>query len=402
MPVDLTKLPQQQPALQPFSWWFWAILLLAFVIIGCLTTFILSFFYSISNLFFVLGALILPVVIWGFTFLCGIYYRGYREAYIKKWNLYRQTRRQQLIDYARRALYVLDYSVITEHGESGNSNGVVSNQYAVVAKRPSNGSSPIPHSALAVPINLTRNDFYQRLLILFKQWQEKYQLQFSQLPIDLKIHVRLFIDTPVKIDNLDIIWLKTLGTIIKPTSFSTEDTRNCSTFTEQWLDNSEHDDDLLLVINTHLFNLPTLNEAESAILILFAGENAIKATSLANYQHPFAKVYRAEQTDKLNQTIDNAILWGDVDNKAYDGVWYSSVTTEQNIEIMNYFNSIKFEYDAIYNIDNSIGNTKYSAYFLALVLAIENTLKTQNKQLVMVSEPKLTASVVTSKIREQK
>lgn len=396
MPVDLTKLPQIQPPLKKFSWWFWAILLLVFIVISCLITLVISFFYPLPNLYFVFGSLVLPAVAWLFTFLYGIYYRGYREAYIKEWNVRREARRKQLIDYARRGLYVLGYSLITEYGEGGNASGVVSSLYAVTAKRPSSGGIPIPHSALALPDNVSSSLFYERLQHLFKEWQQQHQSLLITFPDDLKVHVRLFIDTSTPVDKLEMLWQQTFGKLIHASNFSIENTKNSSTFIEQWLDNSEHDEDLLLLINAHLFSLPNKNEAESAMLMLLAGEQAINRLTSLKERDLLAKIYRSEQTDTLNQTIDNALLWGDADAKPYDGVWYSGVSVEQNIEIMNHFNHIEFEHGEIFNIDTSIGYTQDSAYFLAMALAVEHALETKNKQLIIIGQPKATACVVTT------
>lgn len=396
MPVDLTKLPQIQPPLKKFSWWFWAILLLVFIVIGCLITLVISFFYPLPNLFFAVCSLVLPAVAWLFTFLYGIYYRGYREAYIKEWNLRREVRRKQLIDYARRGLYVLGYSLITEYGETGNASGVVSYQYALTAKRPSSGGSPIPHSALVLPDNVSSSFFYERLQYLFKEWQQQHQSLFKTLHDGFKVHVRLFIDTSTSVDQLEILWQQTFGKLIHASSFSIENAKNSSTFIEQWLDSSEHDDDLLLLINAHLFRSPSKNEAESAVLMLLAGEQAINRLTSLEEKDAMAKIYRSEQTDTLNQTIDNALLWGDADAKPYDGVWYSGVSVEQNIEIMNHFNHIEFEHGEIFNIDTSIGYTQDSAYFLAMALAVEHALETKNKQLIIIGQPKATACVVTT------
>lgn len=400
MPVDLTQLPQIQPPLKKFSWRYWTILLIVFIAIGCLITIVVSFFYPQSNLSLVLYALVLPTTIWLLVFLYGIYYRGYREAYIKGWNLYREKRRQQLIDYARRGLYVLHYSLTTEYGQKRNASSVVSGQNVITAKIPNGESHAIAHTTLPLPDNIKSSFFYERLEIIFKYWRVECKSLFALIPTDLNIHVRLFIDTSTPVDNLEKLWQKTFGKLIFSSSFRVEDNKNSSTFIEKWLDNSEHDDDLLLLINVHLFSSPKQNEAESAVLMLLVGEQAINRLTSLKEQDMLAKIYRSEQTDTLEQTIDNTLLWGQEHNQPYDGVWCSGVTTEQNIEIMNHFNYIEFEHGNIFNIDTSIGNTQNSAYFFATALAIEHALETNNKQLIIIGQPKITASVVTTIARK--
>ncbi|WP_392559030.1 hypothetical protein [Orbus mooreae] len=154
MPVDLSKLPQSLLPIKKFSWWFWGILLLVLIVTGSTITFIISFFYSLSDLLLILGTIVIPACLWIFSLLYGIYYRGYREEYIKQWNIHHDKRKQQLVVYARRGLYILYHSLITEYGEEGNGNGVASNHYSIITKRHANGDNSISHSALSLPNNI--------------------------------------------------------------------------------------------------------------------------------------------------------------------------------------------------------------------------------------------------------
>jgi hypothetical protein len=244
-----------------------------------------------------------------------------------------------------------------------------------------------------MPESIVNVDFYERLQYLLKEWQQDHYLLLNDLPKSLELHVRLFIDMPIKLDHITDLWQKTLGNVVTSASFNIECSKTSTTFIEQWLNDREHDNALLLVINVHLFNKPQVNEAESAVMMLFAGENAVKR--LPQLPDSLVKVYRSEQTASLTQTLNNALLWGEEDDKAYDGVWYSGISAAQNIDIMNHFDEIKFNHQQIINIDTSIGNAQHSAYFLALGLAIEQSLSSQNKQLVIVGQPAITASAVT-------
>lgn len=392
MPVDLTKLPKPLLPLKKFSWWFWGILLLALIVTCCLITFIVSFFYSLSDLLLILCAAIGPISLWIFSLLYGIYYRGYREEYVKQWNLHRDKRQQQLIDYARRGLYVLSLTLTTKHGDSGNAQGVTSKSYSINGSRDNN---LIAYEPQKLHLGITASDFYSRSEIFFVKWCDEYKSFFSGLSYNHNIHVRLFIETSSEVENIETLWFQTLGRLIRPTSFAIEEVKNSALFTQQWLDNSDHDDDLLLLINVHLFSSPSQNEAEEVLLMLLAGEQAFKKLADVIESDKVVKIYRSEQTAELAKTLDHALLWGQEDKKSYDGVWYSGVSNQQNIDIMKHFNDIEFEPGGIFNIDTTIGNAKNSAYFFALALAVEYAQSTGNKQLVVVGEPDITASVVT-------
>ncbi|RKS84475.1 hypothetical protein DES39_2151 [Orbus hercynius] len=396
MPVDLTKLPQPLPPLQKFSGWFWAMLLFAFVVAGGLITLIVSFFYSLSDLLLILCAVVVPIGLWVFSLLYGIYYRGYREAYIKQWNINRNGRREHLIDYARRGLYVLSHSVLTRYGESGNANGVTSNSYSINGDNFGNDNELISYKQQKSYLDITPSNFDARLEALFIQWCNEYQSLLTALPNNLQIHVRLFIETPTKIENIEALWQRTFGKLICPASIMVNSPCRGTLFTQVWLDNSDYDDDLLLLINARLFAFPIKNDAEEALIMLLAGEQAIKKLTEVVNTDKIAKIYRSEQTGELAKTLDHALLWGAKHSASYDGVWYSGISTQQNIDIMNYFNQIEFDPGSIFNIDTTIGNAKHSAYFFALALAVEHTLSTGNKQLIVVGEPDITASVVAT------
>lgn len=396
MSVDLTKLPDPLPPLKKSNGWFWVILLFIFIIIGSLATGIISFSFSVSNLLFMLGCLVLPIVLWLFTFLYGIYQRGYREAYIKQWNIHREDRRQELIDFARRGLYVVRSTIITEYGKGSNGEGVANGQYAISAKIPSGGNSPIPHSAIKLPSNIKSSYFQERIKQFFVDWQQEYHSILSKLPADRNLHVRFFVDADTPIANIGTLWQQTFGKTIFPASISVENAKSSMLFIQQWLDNSDHDNDLLLVINVHLFSSPQKYEAEEALFLLLAGEKAVKDVESIIETSKLVKIYRSEQMGELNKTLDHALLWGADDEKPYDGVWYSSVSIEKNIEIMNYFNEVEFDQGNVFNIDTTIGNARDSAYLFAIALAAEYAAVSDNKQLVIVGEPDITASVVAS------
>jgi hypothetical protein len=148
MSYNLNSLPEPLPELKKFNFSFWAMLLLAFLVIGSITTWIVSLFYPISNVLLVVAGLGLPVGVWLFVFLYGLYCRSYHKYSIAERNAGREQHRQELISEARRGLYLLKSLLITEYGQNGNANGVLSGQHMVRAKSPHNGGVPIAHTTL--------------------------------------------------------------------------------------------------------------------------------------------------------------------------------------------------------------------------------------------------------------
>ncbi|MCO6557157.1 MAG: hypothetical protein J6577_07950 [Gilliamella sp.] len=396
MSIDLTLLPAPLSDAKKMNFWFWGVLLIVFILLGCIITVTLSFFYDISDILFISGLFAFPFVFWLFIFLYGVYLYGNRLAYIEQWNLCIEKRKQKLINYGQRGLYVLGFSLISEQGDAGNAAAIVNNDFLITSKLHPNSGIITPHTTLSVIDGMTSERINERLKVIFTRFKKEYKAKFAAVLTQSNLHVRLFIDAEISNDKIKALWMETLGKrICHPASFEIEEPSHSSTFIETWLDNSAHDDELLLVINTHLFSAPIKDEGEFASMLVLAGENVNRAPFFPTANSPLIKVYRSEQKTEFTQTIEHALLWSSADDNQYGGVWYSGISTDFKNEIMHYFNQIQFEAKNYFNIDNSIGYAGYCSYWLALVLAIENVSMKKDKQLIMVGKTPLTASVVS-------
>ncbi|MCX8574731.1 MULTISPECIES: hypothetical protein [unclassified Gilliamella] len=395
MPVDLTLLPKPKPEVKKINRWFWVILLVGFILCGSIITFVLSFFYNIPNNLFISGFFLFPFFAWLLIFLNGIYFHGYRKNYNKEWNLHRERRKQQLIKYGQRGLYVLEHALVTQQGNTENVRALKNKSFQMIAKQYGNDGAVIAYTSL---INDYKNNDsnYNFLKSVFEQWKAKFKVKFLTLNSNINIHVRLFFESELEENKMEVLWSETLGKIINdPASFKIEEPKNSSTFIESWLDNSQHDNELLLVISSHMFQTPVKNEGEFISMLLLAGENVDKNCYASDISKSGVKVHRSEQTNVLNNTIDNALLWSSDIAAPYDIVWCNCMTTDIKNDIMNYFNEIRFEPKDVLDVENSIGNAGLCSYWLNLALAIENIVQSKNKQLVILGSPYVTASVVS-------
>lgn len=355
-----------------------------------------QFFYDISDILFISGLFAFPFVSWLFIFLYGAFLYGNRVIHIEQWNLCIEERKQKLINYGQRGLYVLGFSLITEQGDTGNANALINNDFIITSKLHPNSGIVIPHTSLSAFGDMTSDRFDDRLKLILTHFEKEYKTKFSTVLDQKNLHVRLFIEAEIPNDKIKTLWMMTLGKMISyPVSFEIENPVNSSTFIETWLDDRAHDDELLLVINTHLFSIPIKNEGEFASMLILAGENVKIEQLFPIFNSPSIKVHRSEQKAKLTKTIDHALLWGSGNDNYYGGVWYNGILPDLNTEILNYFNQIQFEAKDHFNIDGSIGYAGYCSYWLALALAIDNAFIKKDKQLVMVGKSQLVASVVS-------
>ncbi|KFA59878.1 hypothetical protein A9G48_06695 [Gilliamella sp. wkB18] len=398
MSIDLTSLPKPMPEAKKLNLRLWALLLIVFIFIGTIITVVASFFYRIPNALFLSGAFVFPVLIWGGLFLYRFYAYSYRKIYNNEWNLYREQRKEEMINDGQRGLSVLGYSLITEKGTIGNAAALIDNRFLMTSKHHPTCSTVVPHTSLFLNSEIDINNVNGYLTFLFNQWKKELKNKFSTLLAHENIHVRLFMEIgkSVEIDKLQTLWNETIGTIIPhPASFVFEKPSDSNTFIESWLDNEEYYNDLLLIFNLHLFDIPTKNEGEFASWLFLAGENT-DISALLEDDSILVKVHRSEQTSSLSQTIDNALLWGNVNNASYDSVWYNGVSSELKINIANYFNQIEFKPKNMLNVEGSIGYAGLCSYWLCLSLAIENAYNSKSNQLIVIGKPqKATVSAVS-------
>lgn len=403
MPVDLTLLSDPKPEVKKFNRWFWGILLLVFILIGSIITIVLSLSYSIPNEQFVSGIIIYPLLAWVLLFLYNYYLYGYRKIYNREWNIHLEARKQELINYAQRGLYVLEHSLVTEYGKFENANKLKENKIVMTKKSHPKSSSPTNHSSLPIPDNCNSDDFCERLKPIFITWKELLDNKLDSIPRDIKLHVRLFIEPTESSDKITELWSKTLGNIVRrPSSFIIENPNKSDTFIESWLDDSDHDHELLLLITARMFYAPADKDGEFASMFLLAGEKIDKKRFLLN-DHPFLiKVHRCEKKSTLTQTIDDALHWASNIDSNFDAVWFNGVSYELESIVKDHLNKIEFESENIFNIESSIGYAGCCTYMLGLALAIDNAFLTKNKQLIVIGKPNLVASVVSCLQEENK
>lgn len=397
MSIDLSSFTKSAPKVKKLNLWLWGLLLIIFILLGFIITGTLSFFHSMPNELFLSGVVGFPVLIWSVLFLCCFFVYKYRKTYHQELNLFQQQRRQELIDKGQQGLYVLGYSLTTEKGRQGNAAALINNSFLITSKPYPTCAAVIPHTSLFFSSEIDINDINGYLASLFNQWKKDIKNQFSDLLSHKNIHVRLFIELgkSVEVDRLKTLWAETIGTVIPyPASIIFDEPGNSNTFIESWLDNEEYSNDLLLILTLHLFDIPTKNEGEFAAWFFLVGEK-VNPKLLLHREPTLVKVHRSEQTSSLNQTINNALLWGSTDNTSYDTVWYNGVSSELKNNIVNHFNQIEFKPKNLMNIEGAFGYAGLCSYWLGLSLAIENAFLSKNNQLIVIGKPEVTASAVS-------
>ncbi|MCD1127449.1 hypothetical protein LPW36_15850 [Jinshanibacter sp. LJY008] len=402
MSVDLTQIPPPLPEPKKMNLWRWAIAFLVIMVVGSLVTFTISQFYSLSEFWFWFGLIAAPFIIWLLAFLYCFYLNGCRQYYVTQWNKLHEQRREELIIFAQRPLYVLENYLYTQYGKAGNAKGVSNLSITMESLRPHAGGSAVPHSALPLEHDVSESDFIKRLTAIVSDIKTTFGQKLFELSSVTSLHIRLFIDSPLKeLEVKDIfhqVWKHKLNFV----SLSVEPAEQSHLFLDKWLDDTAHDNSLLLVIGCHLFSYPQPNSAEISTAFLLAGKNLVKNKKLPeeilpnNYR--VAEIFRTEHQNDIEKLLDNALLWGAENKSELTTFWYSDITPETNVKSVTYFSSKKMTLNNYFNLDTSIGNASHCAYWLTLAIAIEQAITSKEKQLVMCGQSEISALVVSTSI----
>ncbi|AWH87236.1 MULTISPECIES: hypothetical protein [Limnobaculum] len=400
MSVDLTQIPPPLPEPKKMNLWRWAIAFLVVMVVGSLVTLAISQFYSLSDFWLWFGLTAAPFITWLLVFLYCLYLNGCRQYYVIQWNKRHEQRRDELITFAQRPLYVLENYLYTQYGKAGNAKGVSSLSITMESLRPHAGGNAVPHSALPLEHDVSESDFIKRLTTIVSDIKTTFGKKLVELSSANPLHIRLFIDTPLKDKEVQDVFHQVWEHRLNYTSLSVEPTEQSHLFLDKWLDNTAHDNALLLVIGCHLFSYPQPNSAEVGTAFLLAGKNIIKNKRLLedilSNNHTIAEVFRTEHQIDVEKLLDNALLWGAGNKSALTTLWYSNITPEVNVKVLTYFSSKKITLNNHFNLDTSIGHANYCAYWLTLAIAIEQAIESKEKQLAMCGSSDISALVVST------
>lgn len=394
MSVDLSLMPSALPEPKKPRIIFFIFALVILLVLGVVTTFIIGYFSALSVRWFWLGCVLIPIILWLSLISFILYQYGYAAYRITVWNEQYELRRNQLIQYARRALYTSPCYLHTEYGTSANVNNVTQQLCSVKSSVPNGGESVIAHSALSLPERVNQGDFIARLLDELEQILKHYTL-LPELSRRLPLHIRFLLADNVLSPELEQQCQQYLSEKITIQQIEFMLVTEDSNYLETWLDNSQHDNDLLLVIAANLFALPKKNEAEFVSAFLFLGEQILP--QLANYpinKNDMAIVYRPEQTKQISLSIDKVLLWGDSQQAlSIADLWLSNLPNEDKDAMFSYLNQIGMTQIEQYSVDNTIGNAQKTDFWLALALAIGYAISSKKKQLIVANEPAIVCLV---------
>lgn len=404
MAIDLRLLPEPIVLKKGLSWGFWRMALLAFVVIGLISLFIIQLTIPITSKHILIGVGV-SFVSWCGVFSLWLYSRGCKEVYAESWNQLREQQKQQLIALGQKPLYVIYCQLSSEFGQHNHAQAIVNGLFSIEAKLTSlsgNIQKNIIYSQY--PFNdLKPNDFYQKITTLFDDLQPIFTI-FNAPIFDSSLkNIRLFIDAPISHKEVQQIWQEKFGELTKFHSWQVIDAKFSSLFLDSWLDDARHDNHLLCCISLHLFEYPITYSAEAMTTFICLGHQLLADKKIRNHiqenKWTLAVLHRTEEGDNLDHVLNQAELWGGLNDnqRQLDRLWLNSLSSDANVNVLSRYTDDRVPINNSYQINALFGVSGYCDYWVALALAIEYTAYTKDRQLVIGEKDKrFNATVVNT------
>ncbi|OCG20165.1 hypothetical protein A9G11_09740 [Gilliamella sp. wkB108] len=393
MAINLSSLPEPIILKKGLSRLFWKIALIVFIVIGLLLIYIIQFNSNIT-IEHIIIAVSFSMMSWFILLSIWLFFRGCKEVYVESWNQLREERKQQLIEYGQKPLYVIFNQLSSEFGQGNHAQAFV-NELMTFDARPVTSSNvdqdPIIYSRFQFD-NLKPHDFHLKIDKLFNELQNVLSILNNKLFNKFQKHIRLFVDVPISTEDVKKIWEDKLGDTTLFDSWQMIEANQSTVFLDSWLDDSTNDDYLLCCISLYLFDFPTSFSAEAMTSMLFLGKNLINNTNIIQYIEEnnscIVALHRTEEGEQLEYVLKHAELWGELEleknNKAhFDAIWLTNLSPEANVSVLTRYTDKLCSIKNIYNICSTFGISGECDYWVALAFAIEHALEIDNKQMVI-------------------
>ncbi|MCX8606621.1 hypothetical protein J3U29_08790, partial [Gilliamella sp. B3825] len=182
MPVNLDLLPKPLTMKNGLSRLFWCITLIVFIVISVILICLNQPNYKIG-IEHIIIAVIFAFIGWIILLLISLLFRGYKEFYVDGWNKLREDRKQELIEFGQKPVYVIFNQLHSEFGNQNHAQALISGLLSIESKTTlssSDDNNPIIHSRFKFN-NLKNNDFSPKIDELFNELQEVISILNSKV-----------------------------------------------------------------------------------------------------------------------------------------------------------------------------------------------------------------------------
>ncbi|MWP46011.1 hypothetical protein [Gilliamella sp. Pas-s27] len=409
MAIDLTSLPQPIILKKGLSRLFWFIALIVFIAIGLFFTCMKQLNSNLTLEHLMIG-ISFSVLSWLILLSIWFFVQGCKKGYAETWNQLREERKQQLIEYGQRPLYVIFHHLISEFGDDNHAQALVGGLMSLETRTTNLSNyyeNPIFYSKFLFN-DLKPDDFNQKLDKLFDKLHKTLSILNDNTFNGVQKHIRLFIDVPILTEDIKKIWEHKLGNTNLFDSWQVIDAKQSTIFLDDWLDDFANDDYLLCCISLHLFEKTAAYSAEAMTSMIFLGKNLINKQNTIQYiqkrKSVVVALHRTEEGEKLEHVLEHAELWGKLDNNENNktqlgAIWLSQLSPETNVNVLSRYIDKRCSIKNIYNVDSAFGKCGECDYWVALALAIEYASQIDNKQMVIGEKNACFNATILDKIK---
>lgn len=397
MAIDFKWLPEKKELPEFPRWWVWPLLLILFLSIGIAITFAvyISLDSSLSNSWFLAGALFIPLSLWIFVSGFWVYCLYYCQGYALSWNKQVEERYIELIREGQQGLYILFSTLQTEQGYDSTAQKITQEGISLQTKVPLHGTKAITHGKLTFDKDIASSTLDIQTRHLFAQLHQAMKAILTTPLSQYPIHVRFCFDTELNQQETLQLWQAQFASyrfasinFIQPTK--------ASQLIDEWIDKDE--DALLLIVTLCLVDSPKEQDGEAFSALLLAGEHLLShhpiERTINTQALELVTLHRPEIGNDIEKVISHGVLWGAAEPAELTTIWYGHIDQQDVPVIATMLNDQGIKLKHTYHLDNTIGYTGHGTYFTAIALAAEHAKRTEDKQFVVCQDEEISACVV--------
>jgi len=239
----------------------------------------------------------------------------------------------------------------------------------------------VRHSRLPGDVNESTE---RALLRILKTLLNDLAIQLAELADDVELALSLDIDSSLRQDRQVKVWQKALDESgIRQTV--TPITWRGLEAVDQWLDQRNHDQALLLVVSVVIAPDAPKGTAETAVGLLLGNPQTQRALlPVANLHRP--EQARGESAGALIRATQQALSWASVQANSIEHIWRSGIGQKYQAAVTTVMSEVEWPLRAdpkVQNLDALLGHPGAAAPWLAIALAAQTVQRGYGPQLIL-------------------
>lgn len=385
MPINLHLIPDKKPEPLPINKMIWLVVLVFFILLMCLFSFLLWPVDEIKNsVWFWCCSLLFPAVF-------GLMLYGFRQlryenslTYIRHWNDNHEKLEKELIKKGQEPVHFLESFYCTPIGESNLCQAIINGEEPLKSIYLAEYGTTVSLGQLSPSSGKRSNEYAERLDFFLKKIAPSLNNSLNKNYKEANIKTRIKHDGVISDSDVLLIWYQALhheqsGNVI----FSSED--DGLLWIDHWLDD-QSSTDIAISVEIHLLKEPLQNHVESVSVLILGGTDWCLDRGIT----PKAAIHRPVKLDNLDESLTDALRWGKLAEQESSDYffWHSQVPPEMLTEVTITLDSVEHPINQgkSFDLDPTLGLPDKAVGNVALILACEKAYSENENQLILLKD----------------